>query len=166
MPNLLESPQFCRLLDRRMREVFDNAFANCTAPMTQEQISSMANMQSTAQQADEKIKCKAMKLLASKIGYKRMRQLKKKGFWEETSKYGVVRFHLNDAGGVSLIEKKKYGTTERTLEWRLCVQSQAKDLPLGDVILSRWMAWKADEDKFMDTANFREVLTKDEAGRR
>ena len=106
---------------------------------------------------------KAMKLLSSKIGWRKMRHLKKKGYFEEEGKHGKVRFHLNTSGGVSLIEKKKFGNTERELEWSLCVQSVASDLPKGDVILSRWLEWKADEDKFLDTANFRSVKTRDEA---
>jgi hypothetical protein len=106
---------------------------------------------------------KAMKLLASKIGFRKMRQLKKKGYFEEKGRHGIFHFHMNTQGGVSLIERKKYGKTEREIEWSLCVQSMAPDLPKGDVILSRWMEWKVDEDKFLDTANFRSVKTRDEA---
>lgn len=106
---------------------------------------------------------RAMKLLSSKIGWRKMRQLKKRGYFEENGKHGVFRFHMNTQGGVSLIERKKYGNTEREVEWTLCVQSMAADLPKGDVILSRWMEWKADENKFLDTANFRSVHARDEA---
>ena len=86
--------------------------------------------------------------------------MKRIGYFTEQSKHGEIRFHLNDSGGVSIVEKKLHGTKERILEWKLCVQSQAKDLPLGDVILSRWMEWKANEDKFLDTANFTYVSMK------
>lgn len=106
---------------------------------------------------------RAMKLLASKIGFRKMRQLKKKGYFEEQGIHGKFRFHLNTQGGVSLIERRKLGNTPREFEHILCVQSMAPDLPKGDVILSRWMEWKADEYKFLDTANLRETNTRDEA---
>lgn len=106
---------------------------------------------------------RAMDLLKSKIGEEKFNQLNVMGFFEEQGKHGTFRFHLNTPGGVSLIERKKYGNTAREVEWMLCVQSMAPDLPKGDVILSRWMEWKADEDKFLDTANFRGVKTRDEA---
>jgi hypothetical protein len=106
---------------------------------------------------------RAMKLLSSKIGWKKMRQLKKKGYFEEQGKHGLFKFHMDKQGGVTFIEEKKYGNTTRKIEWSLCVQSAVADLPKGDVILSRWMEFKADEDKFLDTANFRSVSTADEA---
>lgn len=114
-------------------------------------------------QQEDKKNNRAMSLLKSKIGEKKFKQLEQKGYFEEQGKHGTFRFHKNTQGGVSLIERKKYGNTEREVEWTLCVQSMAPDLPKGDVILSRWMEWKADEDKFLDTANFRDVRARDEA---
>lgn len=118
---------------------------------------------SDAKSANDDREKKAMELLADKIGKEKYKQLQDKGYFEEQGKYGIVRFHKDTQGGVCLLERKKYGNTERVVEWSLCVQSQAADLPKGDVILSRWMEWKQDEDKFLDTANFRSVTTRDEA---
>ncbi len=107
---------------------------------------------------------RAMALLARKIGKVRYRDLKKKGYFEEQGKHGIYRFHKNKPGGVTFIQKIIIGgLKERPVQWDLCVQSQAEDLPPGDVILSRWLEWKADEDRFLKTANFRNISTVDEA---
>ena len=98
-------------------------------------------------------------ILLKKIGVRKFRQLRKKGYFEELCKYGILQFH---GDGAKLIESRKYGNRERKLEWKLCIQSLRPDLPKGDVILSRWLEFKADEDKFFDTANFRSVTSKDE----
>lgn len=109
-------------------------------------------------------KRRAMALLARKIGKARYRDLKKKGYFEEQGRHGAYRFHRDKQGGVTFIQKIKVGALkERTVTWDLCVQSMANDLPQGDVILSRWLEWRNDEDKFLETANFRNIRTGDEA---
>ena len=110
---------------------------------------------------------RAMALLARKIGKARYRALKKKGYFEEQGKHGRYQFHKDKQGGVVFIQKISVGgLKERMVSWDLCVQSQALDLPNGDVILSRWLEWKADEDQFLATANFRNIRTVDEANER
>ena len=107
---------------------------------------------------------RAMSLLARKIGKARYRSLKKVGFFEEQGRHGVYQFHKDKQGGVTFSQKISVGgLKERTVSWDLCVQSQAPDLPNGDVILSRWLEWRADEDRFLETANFRNIRTSDEA---
>ncbi len=107
---------------------------------------------------------RAMALLARKIGKVRYRSLMKNGCFQEQGKHGVFRFHKDKQGGVTFTQKIKVGgLKERSVTWDLCVQSQAADLPNGDVILSRWLEWKADEDRFLETANFRNISTADEA---
>jgi hypothetical protein len=117
-------------------------------------------LQEARVKAEKKIAESAMKLLESKIGAKKFNSLKTRGYFNEKCKYGTLRFGWT---GVVLRETKTYGTKSRVLSWTLCVQTVVTDLPAGDVILARWMAWKADEDKFFDTANFRSVKTIDEA---
>ncbi len=110
---------------------------------------------------------RAMSLLARKIGKAKYRNLKKLGYFEEQGIYGTYRFHKNKEGGVTFIQKIKVGgLKERPVMWDLCIQSQASDLPPGDVILSRWLNMKADEDNFLETANFRKIRTMDEAHER
>jgi len=106
---------------------------------------------------------KAFKLLKEKIGKKRWKQLKSKGYFEETSKHGVYRFYKHDMSGVRFIQEVDAGGKKRPLEWTLCIQSTVSDMPKGDVILARWMEFKADEEKFRKTANWRNVKTDDEA---
>jgi hypothetical protein len=106
---------------------------------------------------------KAMKLLKSKIGRVKFLQLRKKGYFEEQGKHGTYRFHLDNPHGITCIKHIKFGRKERPLEWDLCIQSSVPDMPKGDIILSRWMEFKADENKFIKTANFRNVRTVDEA---
>lgn len=112
---------------------------------------------------------RAMALLYRKIGRIRVRYMKKFGYFEEQGQHGLYRFHRDKQGGVTFIQEIEVGgLKKRPVQWDLCVQSQAPDLPPGDVILSRWLAWKADEDQFLATANFRSISTVDEAtaGRR
>lgn len=111
----------------------------------------------------KKIQDKAMKLLAQKIGWRKMRSLKKIGYFEEIGAAGVFRFYLNDSGGVKLLQTQLLGGKKRTMEWDLCIQSAVADMPKADIILARWLEWKSDEERFLATANFRNVRTKDEA---
>lgn len=120
-------------------------------------------LQSDKTNPKDKIERKALLLLYKKIGRKKYKQLKKQGYFEEQGKYGIYRFEYNSSGGVTLIEKKKYGNKNRTLSWKLCIQTTLNNLPKGDVILSRWLEFKADEENFVSTANFRSVDTIDEA---
>jgi len=107
---------------------------------------------------------RAMALLARKIGKARYRALVKKGFFEEQGRHGLYLFHKTKEGGVTFHQKIQVGKLkERKVSWDLCVQSQAPYLPNGDVILSRWLEWKLDEDRFLETANFRNIRTMDEA---
>jgi hypothetical protein len=109
---------------------------------------------------------RAMALLARKIGKIKYRSLEKNGWFEEHGRYGTYRFHKMDAGGVTFIQQIKVGGLKaRPVMWDLCVQSQSPDMPKGDVILSRWLVMKADEDKFLETANFRNIHTVDESTR-
>lgn len=106
---------------------------------------------------------KSMALLYKAIGKARAKQFKKFGYFDAKGKHGTYRFMRDDPGGVKLIEKKKYGPVERELQWSLCIQSSKADMPKGDVILSRYLDFLANEDAFLETANFRAVTTKDEA---
>jgi hypothetical protein len=111
----------------------------------------------------DKINEKAMSLLKEKIGKVKFKSLEKKGYFEEKGKYGKYRFYKNDPSGVRFIQEIDAGGKKRPLEWTLCIQSSIADMPKGDVILARWMEFKADEEKFRKTANWRDVRTKDEA---
>lgn len=111
---------------------------------------------------------RAWMLLAKTIGKARYRQFKKYGYFEAQGQRGMYRFHKDKQGGVTFIETRKYGERDVAVEFDLCVQSAAADLPAGDVIVSRYLSWKADEEKFLQTANFRKAGCRDEAtaGRR
>ena len=106
---------------------------------------------------------RALKLLKEKIGEKKYGHLKRYGYFAERSRHGVYRFMLNDPSGVKFIQKVDVGGKKRPITWTLCIQSSVADMPLGDIILARWMEFRADEDRFQRTANWRKVETKDEA---
>jgi len=124
-------------------------------------------------------KRKSMLLLCQKIGKKKFKMLKKKYYFEEEGKYGTYRFYnkpdydllpstastLNYTSGVSLHTNITIGPKIRPVVWVLCIQSTLPNLPIGDLILSRWLEFKVDEDNFIKTANFRkiDVTTQDEA---
>ena len=111
----------------------------------------------------DKIQSKAWQLLEEKIGKKKFNQLNKQGYFTEKGKHGTYHFYKNDMSGVRFIQNVNVGGKKRPLKWTLCIQSAVADMPKGDVILSRWMELKADEDQFQKTANWRDVSTKDEA---
>jgi len=106
---------------------------------------------------------KAWQLLKQTIGDKRFRDLELKGYFEVQGKRGVYRFHKNKQGGVTFIEMRQYGERIVPVEFDLCIQSQAVDLPDGDVILSRYLTWREDEETFLQIANFRRAVIVDEA---
>jgi hypothetical protein len=111
----------------------------------------------------DKINKKAMSLLKEKIGKAKFKSLEKEGYFEEKGKHGKYRFYKNDPSGVRFIQEIDAGGKKRPLEWTLCIQSSVANMPAGDVILARWMEFKADEEKFRKTANWRNVKTEDEA---
>lgn len=111
---------------------------------------------------NDPVKKRAMKLLAKKIGFRKFRSFRKKGYFEEKGKSGIFRFHNNDAGGVSIISK----VAGRDVEIKLCIQTMASNLPKGDVILSRWLEWKNDEEKFLKICNFTSAHVENESHRR
>lgn len=106
---------------------------------------------------------RAWLLLAKTIGRQKYRAFKKQGYFEVKGKRGKYRFHRHKQGGVTFIETRQYGEREVEVAFDLCIQSAATDLPEGDVIVSRYLAWKADEEAFLQTANFRSAHCEDEA---
>ena len=106
---------------------------------------------------------KAWQLLKQTIGDKRFRDLELKGYFEVQGKRGVYRFHKNKQGGVTFVEMRQYGERIVPVEFDLCIQSQAVDLPDGDAILSRYLTWQEDEERFLQIANFRRAVIVDEA---
>jgi len=109
---------------------------------------------------------RAWLLLYKTIGKQLSRQFKKHKYFEVQGKRGIYRFHRDKQGGVTFIETRQYGDRQVAVEFDLCIQSKAADLPEGDVILSRYLSWKADEEAFLQTANFRKVRINDEANTR
>ncbi len=104
---------------------------------------------------------KAMKLLKEKIGNELFKSLEDKGHFDVIGKEGTYRFFKSDK--VELTQTRKFiGNKERTLTWNLCIESKVRDMPIGDVILARYLMLKVDEAKFLNTANFRSVETIDE----
>ena len=107
---------------------------------------------------------KAWELLQRTIGKKLFRDLKVKGYFEVDGKRGSYRFHKDKPGGITFIERRQYGERVVPVVFDLCIQSQSTDLPDGDVIVSRYLTWKEDEEKFLQIANFRAAtLRHDEA---
>jgi hypothetical protein len=104
---------------------------------------------------------KALRTLARKIGWRKYRQLRTFGYFEEKGKYGTYRFLCNGSMKTRLIQRISIGPKKRTITWKLCVESKVK-LPEPDIMLMRWLEVKADEDRFIKTANFRSVYTCDE----
>lgn len=112
----------------------------------------------------KEIEEKAWSLLKEKIGEERWQQLEGKGYFEVERFHGTYRFYKHDSSGVRLIEDREFGKYKtRRLEWVLCIQSAVSDMPLGDIILARYLSMMNDEDEFLKTANIRQVKTKDEA---
>lgn len=111
----------------------------------------------------EAIEKKAMGLLRIRISRAQWKSLMENGYFDHKGEHGTYRFLQHDASGVRLIQKHKIGRKTRTLSWTLCIQSQAPNMPKGDVILARYLAVKNDEEGFLETANFRNVETQDEA---
>ena len=107
---------------------------------------------------------KAWELLQRTIGKKLFRDLEVKGYFEVDGKCGSYRFHKDKPGGITFIERRQYGERIVPVVFDLCIQSQSTDLPDGDVIVSRYLTWKEDEEKFLQIANFRAAtLRHDEA---
>jgi hypothetical protein len=111
---------------------------------------------------DKEIRRRAWQLLKNTIGDEQFRKLETQGYFEVQGKRGAYRFHKGKQGGVTFIDTRKYGDREVAITFNLCIQSASAELPEGDVILSRYLAWKADEEQFLQTANFRSVSTADE----
>jgi len=106
---------------------------------------------------------KAWQLLKQTIGNKPFRDIELKGYFEVKGKRGNYRFHKGKQGGVTFVEMRKYGERIVPVEFDLCIQSQVADMPEGDVILSRYLTWQEDEEKFLQIANFRRAVIVDEA---
>jgi len=106
---------------------------------------------------------RAWLLLYRTIGKRLARQFKKLGYFEVLGNRGIYQFHRNKQGGVTFIDTQCYGGREIHIKFDLCIQSQAASLPEGDVILSRYLSWQADEEAFLKTTNFRKSSITDEA---
>lgn len=105
---------------------------------------------------------KSLELLKSKIGDDKYNNLITNGFWQEQGKEGIYKFYIDKEKSVTLTQIHKFGNKQREVEWTLCVQSSVKDLPIGDIVLARWLEWKVDEIKFLEACNFRNITTNDE----
>jgi hypothetical protein len=114
------------------------------------------------QQAKSEVQQRAWQLLRDTIGPEQFAHLETLGYFEVQGKRGAYRFHKGKAGGVTFIATQRYGQRDISVAFDLCVQSAAAYLPEGDVILSRYLAWQADEEQFLQTANFRASRIPDE----
>ena len=109
------------------------------------------------QERDEK----AMQLLKEKIGDELYKSLIDNGCFDVEGKEGIYRFYKSDK--VELIQVRKFiGDKERKLTWSLCIKSTVRDMPIGDVILARYLQLKTDEAEFINIANFRKAKSDDE----
>lgn len=105
---------------------------------------------------------KAMELLRKQIGDVNYHALMHKGYFTFLGRYGLYYFHNRKDAGVELQQDIVIGHKTRTVKWQLCVNSVIETMPLGDIILSRYLECKNNEDNFIKTANFRQVATEDE----
>ena|SRR3990167_7831151 len=104
---------------------------------------------------------KAMTLLKKQIGEERFIQLMALGYFEVEGKYGK---YLLSVGSVRLHRFDEIGKKKRPLLYELCIDVDKKvtRVPRGDKLLSFYLSIKKDENKFIETANFRYVSTIDE----
>lgn len=112
-------------------------------------------------QRNDEAEIKAMTLLKNKIGEEQFIKLIAVGYIEIKGKYGLYKINDNTA----ILERTdKIGKKVRPLIWTLCINVSIKTgyIPLADKILSLYLSIKENEDKFIETANFRFVNTKDE----
>lgn len=105
---------------------------------------------------------KAMELLKKQIGDVNYHALMHKGYFTFLGRYGLYYFHRRKDAGVELQQDIIIGPKTRTVKWGLCVNSVIETMPLGDIILSRYLECKNNEDNFIKTANFRNAATEDE----
>ena len=111
---------------------------------------------------DEEAEIKAMTLLKKEIGEKSFIKFIALGYLEVKGKYGTYRISRDN--NIYLYKDDIIGKKKRPLIYNLCVSlPQDKNyLPQGDRLLSFYLLIKNDEDKLIETANFRFVSTTDE----
>lgn len=119
-----------------------------------------------AEPHNEEAEIKAMALLKKKIGEQKFIKFVAVGYIEIKGKYGVYKIRKNEE-----IELHKFdiiGKKKRPLFYGLCidVSKKAGYIPQGDKTLTLYLSITEDEDKFIETANFRRVRTKDEYNER
>ena len=112
-------------------------------------------------QKDEAAEIKAVTLLKKKIREARFIKLVATGYIEIKGKYGLYKVSSDT---VFLERTDKIGQKVRPLVYSLCINVSGKVgyVPLADKILSLYLSIIGDEDKFIQTANFRFVNTTDE----
>ena len=113
---------------------------------------------------DEKAEIKAFTLLKKKVGEEKFIKFAAAGYIETKGKYGVYK--IKNTGAVELKRFDKIGEKKRPLIYDLCISTESKQLPRGDNLLALFILIKEDEDKFIQTANFRFVRTDDEFNER
>jgi len=111
---------------------------------------------------DTETKIKALTLLKGIIGEELFIRLIASDFLEIRGKYGTYEIYRN--GAIHLKRQDIIGNKIRPLEYRLCIEigNKEKSLCEGDRILSLYFSIINDEEKFIETANFRNVSTIDE----
>lgn len=179
---------FCSMGDALIREIFVNTFGrvelgrevdrtdisivqpqlyaevNTTSPMRIEPAVESPLYAEFPRNVSEE---KAMELLKKQIGHVNYHALEHKGYFTFLGKYGLYYFHKRKTDAVELEQDITIGSLKtRTVRWQLCVNSTIENMPLGDVILSRYLECKNNEDNFIKTANFRKAITEDEYGAR
>lgn len=108
---------------------------------------------------NEQANLKAYKGLRENIGEDAFMDLvaNKRIFVE--GKYGRWEIRMN--GKFLLHQEVTIGPKKRPLVWDLCVSTK-ESLPEADEILALWLSVKHDEEKLIETTNFRSVKTRDE----
>ena len=129
----------------------------CAPPSYQGQLVDVKQPYKTNDEAE----IKAMLLLKKKIGEKQFIKLVATDHFEIKGKYGTYALNW---GSILLQRFDKIGKKTRPLIYTLCINTSPKIgyLPKGDKLLSLYLDITENEDKFIETANFRNVQTTDE----
>ncbi len=108
----------------------------------------------------EKAHKKSLELLKQYIGDDLYKEFEKNGAFTVKGKHGSYKFPRQ--GEITFITTASYGTKKRNVKWKLCLEIKDQSLPVGDVLATKFLELKSDEDKFLEACNFRSISTDDE----
>ncbi len=110
---------------------------------------------------NEEAEIKSFTLLKEEIGEEKFIKLVALDYVEVGGKYG--KYQIYRQGDIALHKTDTIGRKTRPIIWKLCAMfPDSRRLPTGDKLLGLILSIKNDEDKFIESVNFRFIETIDE----